>query len=49
MTRTSLAWPGTALAVAFFLAAHAARAEDRVVVSDFSSAAPAAGAPPGWS
>lgn len=48
MTKTCLVGPGSALAVALLLAAQAVRAEDRVVVSDFSSAAPAAGAPPGW-
>ena len=47
MTRTCLAGPGSALGAALLLTAHAARAEDRVVVADFSSA-PAAGAPPGW-
>jgi hypothetical protein len=48
MTKTCLVGSSGALAVALLLAAHAARAEDRVVVADFSSVPAAGGAPPGW-
>jgi hypothetical protein len=48
MTRTCLAVSSGLMAAALIVVAHAARAEDRIVVADFSSAAAAGGAPAGW-
>jgi hypothetical protein len=47
MKRTCHAVSSGVMAAALLVVAHAARAEDRVVVGDFSSAA-AGGAPAGW-
>jgi hypothetical protein len=48
MTRTCFAVPGGVIAALLLVAAHAARAEDRVVAADFSSAVAAGGVPAGW-
>jgi hypothetical protein len=48
MKKTCLAVPGGVMAALLLVVAHAARAEDRVVVADFSSAVAAGGVPAGW-
>jgi hypothetical protein len=48
MTRTCLAVSSAVMAAALLVGAHAARAEDRVVIADFSSAVTAGGVPAGW-
>lgn len=48
MTRTCFAVSSGVMAAALLVGARAARAEDRVVVADFSSAAAAGAVPAGW-